>query len=287
MKPLISASELAARLSAQRAEPSLVLLDVRWALGRADGKLHYAAAHIPGAVFVDLERELSGRTSTHSGRHPLPTPADFEASARSWGINQDSFVVIYDDSGALAAARAWWLLRHAGFEQVAVLDGGLDAYQALGGELASGEVNNPPGDVQLSWGVMPVLNFAQLEAFPGTLIDSRATARYLGIEEPIDPVAGHIPGARNRPTTDNLDAHAKFLPASDLARAFQTLQGDAKSAGDDAALAAYCGSGVTACHQVLAGAQAGYQIALYPGSWSQYCSYPQTPVTTSDEQHRH
>lgn len=283
MKPLISASELAARL----AEPTLVLLDVRWVLGRTDGKAHYAAAHIPGAVFVDLDTELSGTTTTHSGRHPLPTPADFEASARSWGIGQDSSVVIYDDSGALAAARAWWLLRHAGFDQVAVLDGGLDAYKALGGQLASGEENNPPGDVQLSWGAMPVLDFAQLEGFTGTLIDSRATARYLGIEEPIDPVAGHIPGARNRPTTDNLDAQAKFLPPADLTRAFQTLQQGAKTSRDDARLAAYCGSGVTACHQVLAGAQAGLQIALYPGSWSQYCSYPQAPVTTSDEQHRH
>lgn len=284
MKPLISASELTARL----AEPTLVLLDVRWVLGRTDGKEHYAAQHIPGAVFVDLDTELSGTTTTtHSGRHPLPMPAEFEASARRWGIGQDSSVVIYDDSGALAAARAWWLLRHADFDQVAVLDGGLDAYKELGGQLASGEENNPPGDVQLSWGAMPVLDFAQLEGFTGTLIDSRATARYLGIEEPIDPVAGHIPGARNRPTTDNLDAQAKFLPPADLARAFQTLQQGAKTAGDDARLAAYCGSGVTACHQVLAGAQAGLQIALYPGSWSQYCSYPQAPVTTSDEQHRH
>jgi thiosulfate/3-mercaptopyruvate sulfurtransferase len=283
MNPLISASELAARL----AEPTLVLLDVRWVLGRSDGKEHYAAAHIPGAVFVDLDTELSGAKTTHSGRHPLPEPADFEASARRWGIRQDSSVVIYDDSGALAAARAWWLLRHAGFDQVAVLDGGLEAYKALGGQLASGGETNPPGDVQLRWGAMPVLGFAQLADYPGTLIDSRATARYLGIEEPLDPVAGHIPGARNRPTTDNLDAQAKFLPPSDLARAFARLHNGAQTSGKDARLAAYCGSGITACHQVLAGAQAGVQIALYPGSWSQYCSYPQAPVTTSDEQHRH
>lgn len=286
MKPLISASELAGQLAGKLAETALVLLDVRWVLGRTDGKQHYAAEHIPGAVFVDLERELSGATTSHSGRHPLPTPADFEASARSWGITQDSFVVIYDDSGALAAARAWWLLRHAGFGHVAVLDGGLEAYKALGAQLASGVEVNPPGDVQLRWGAMPVLEFAQLASFSGTLIDSRATARYLGIEEPIDPVAGHIPGARNRPTTDNLDAQAKFLPPSDLARAFDTLQRGGQTSGAGAGLAAYCGSGVTACHQVLAGAQAGRAIALYPGSWSQYCSYPQSPVTTSDEQHR-
>lgn len=277
MKPLISAGELAARL----ADESLVLLDVRWVLGRKDGQEHYASGHIPGAVFVELETELSGAAGAHTGRHPLPDPADFEAAARRWGIGGDSFVVAYDDSGALAAARAWWLLRHAGFENVAVLDGGLDAWKELGGELATGTETRAPGDVQLSWGGMPVLEYQELAGYSGTLIDSRATARYLGIQEPIDPVAGHIPGARNRPTTDNLDAQARFFSAERLAAAF------AKIAPENLPLAAYCGSGVTAAHQVLAAEHAGRTAALYPGSWSQYCSFPQSPIATSDEQHRH
>ncbi|PRA08386.1 sulfurtransferase [Arthrobacter sp. MYb211] len=277
MNTLISAAELAAKL----ADESLVLLDVRWVLGRDDGQEHYAAGHIPGAVFVEMETELSGATGAHTGRHPLPEPADFEAAARRWGIGADSFVVAYDDSGALAAARAWWLLRHAGFENVAVLDGGLDAWKERGGHLATGIETREPSEVALSWGGMPVLEYQELASYSGTLIDSRATARYLGIQEPIDPVAGHIPGARNRPTTDNLDAQAKFFSAERLAAAF------AKIAPENLPLAAYCGSGITATHQVLAAEHAGRTAALYPGSWSQYCSYPQSPIATSDEQHRH
>ncbi|MFJ2618116.1 sulfurtransferase [Glutamicibacter sp. NPDC087344] len=280
MSPLISAPQLSALLQDPQAAP--VLLDVRWSLGRDDGAALYAAGHIPGAVFVDLERELSGAPGAQTGRHPLPLPAHFEAAARRWGINPDSQVVVYDDSGALAAARAWWLLRHAGFENVAVLDGGLEAYRALpGAALAAGEQHNTPGTVALSWGRMPVIEFADLAGFDSTLIDSRATARYLGIEEPIDPVAGHIPGARNRPTTDNLDSQARFLPASQLRAGF------AKLGADDGGAAAYCGSGITAAHQVLAAHVAGIGLALYPGSWSEYCSHPEAPVATSDEQHRH
>ena len=280
MNPLISAASLAALLDAPG--PGPVLLDVRWSLGRSDGRELYAAGHIPGAVFVDLERELSSAPGHQTGRHPLPLPADFEAAARRWGVNQDSQVVVYDDAGALAAARAWWLLRHAGFENASVLDGGLEAYKTLpGAKLAAGEQSNTPGDITLSWGRMPVIEFDQLAGFAGTLIDSRATARYLGIEEPVDPVAGHIPGARNRPTTDNLDSQARFLPAAVLRADFAKLGADTGDA------AAYCGSGITAAHQVLAAHTAGIELALYPGSWSEYCSHPEAPVATSDEQHRH
>lgn len=279
MSALITAAELETERQNKNCE--LILLDVRWVLGRNDGAQQYAAGHIPGAVFVDLETELSAPASKHSGRHPLPSPADFERSAHRWGINQDSTVVIYDDSGALAAARAWWLLRHAGFEQVRVLDGGLEAWRTAQGELTTGEQSNPPGRVALSWGRMPVLEREELATFTGVLLDSRATARYLGIEEPIDPVAGHIPGALNRPTTSNLDSQARFLPASTLRTQFAALGADGSN------LAAYCGSGVTAAHQVLAAEQAGFLAALYPGSWSQYCSYPDAPVATIDEQHRH
>ena len=278
MNPLISAQELAQLLQQPQAP---ILLDVRWSLGRDDGAERYAAGHIPGAVFADLERELSSAPGPGTGRHPLPMPEDFQAAARSWGINDDSQVVVYDDAGALSAARAWWLLKHAGFEQVQVLDGGLDAWRQLpGAELASGAEHNALGLVNLSWGRMPVVEFEDLGSIAGTLIDSRATARYLGIEEPIDPVAGHIPGARNRPTTDNLDSQARFLPAAALRSEFQKL-------GAQDGAVAYCGSGITAAHQVLAAAVAGIDMGLYPGSWSEYVTHPEAPVATSDEQHRH
>lgn len=276
MNPLISARELEAL-----GEKQCVLLDARWTLGRDDGAQQYALGHIPSAVFVDLERELSGAVGEHTGRHPLPLPADFEAAARRWGIDDDSHVVVYDDSGALAAARAWWLLRHAGFEQVQVLDGGLEAWKQAGGAVSTEASQARTGTVSLSWDRMPVVEFDELESLAGVLIDSRATVRYLGIQEPVDPVAGHIPGALNRPTTDNLDEQARFYSPEVLRAAFEKL--GAVQGGS----AAYCGSGITAAHQVLAAASAGIELGLYPGSWSEYCSYPQAPVATNDEKHRY
>lgn len=278
MNPLISAAQLREILDAG-SQP--VLLDVRWVLGRDDGAQNYAAGHIPGAVFVDMEKELSGTPGEHTGRHPLPLPADFEAAVRSWGIDGGSEVVVYDDAGALAAARAWWLLRHAGFERVQVLDGGLGAWKDAGGQLALGYEQAAQGSVSLSWGRMPVVEYDELGQLAGTLIDSRATARYLGIEEPVDPAAGHIPGARNRPTTDNLDAQMRFHAPDALRGSFEKLGADRPGS------AAYCGSGITAAHQVLAASTAGIELALFPGSWSEYCSYPDAPIATSDEQHRH
>ncbi|WP_159611620.1 sulfurtransferase [Glutamicibacter sp. JC586] len=277
MNPLISVADLE---SLVREDDSLVLLDVRWVLGRDDGEAQYREGHIPGAAFVDLESQLSGSVGKHTGRHPLPLPAEFEAAAQSWGISAGSSVVVYDDSGALAAARAWWLLRHAGFENVQVLDGGLEAWKRAGYQLATGPETAQPGTVALSWGRMSVVEFDELGTLTGVLIDSRATARYLGIEEPIDPVAGHIPGAVNRPTTDNLDAQANFRSSEELLARFTKLGVQQQGS------AAYCGSGITAAHQVLAAASAGIELGLYPGSWSEYCSYPQAPVATSDEKHR-
>jgi len=275
MNPLISAHELKALRPRE-----LVLLDVRWVLGRDDGAQQYAQGHLPGAVFVDMERELSSAVGEHTGRHPLPLPADFEASARRWGITDQSHVVVYDDSGSLAAARAWWLLRHAGFENVQVLDGGLEAWKQASGQISTQAAQVNPGTVSLSWGRMPVVEFEELDSLTGVLIDSRATVRYLGISEPVDPVAGHIPGALNRPTTDNIDEQARFYSPQVLRAAFEKL--GAQQPGS----AAYCGSGITAAHQVLAAASAGIELGLYPGSWSEYCSYPQAPVATSDEKHR-
>lgn len=278
MTSLIRASDLAAKLQ----DPNLVLLDVRWSLGATDNREKYQAGHIPAARFVDLDTDLSGTPGEHTGRHPLPLHEDFQAAARRWGINDQSTVVVYDDAGSMAAARAWWLLRHAGFPRVLVLDGGLQAWREAKCILSTQSPVPEPGTVTLSWGAMPVLEMAELEDFDGVLIDSRATARYLGVEEPVDPLAGHIPGALNRPTTDNLDDSARFKPAQTLREGFARL--GVEPGGTPPA--AYCGSGITATHQVLALHEAGIEAALYPGSWSQYCSYRQNPVATSDEIHR-
>ena len=278
MTALIQASDLAAKLQ----DPNLVLLDVRWSLGASDNREQYQAGHIPAARFVDLETELSGPAGQHTGRHPLPQPEDFQAAARSWGINDQSTVVVYDDAGALAAARAWWLLRHAGFTNVWVLDGGLAAWREAKCILSTQTPVPEPGNVSLSWGAMPVVEMEELAGHGAVLIDSRATARYLGIEEPVDPVGGHIPGALNRPTTDNLDGAARFKPVEQLREGFAKLGVHPEGTPP----VAYCGSGITAAHQVLALHEAGIEAGLYPGSWSQYCSYPDNPVTTSDETHR-
>jgi thiosulfate/3-mercaptopyruvate sulfurtransferase len=276
-RSMITVRELAAR-PANRTHA--VLLDVRWALGDARGREHYEAGHIPGAIFVDLEAELSAPPSPAAGRHPLPDPRDFAASARRWGINQDSSIVLYDATGALAAARGWWLLRHAGIGNVRVLDGGLDAWVAGGHTLESGNNIPEPGNVQPGCGHMPVIDIDEAAAFPGhgILLDSRASERYRGEVEPIDQRAGHIPGARNRPVTENLDADRRLLEPAGLARAMEQLGVKSGAGADD--VAAYCGSGVTAAHQVLALETIGVRAALFPGSWSQYCADPSRPAAT-------
>lgn len=276
-RTLITAGELAKFLEAGG---DTVLLDVRWALGDARGREHYEAGHIPGAVFVDLETELSAAPSPEAGRHPLPDARNFAASARSWGINTGSAVVLYDATGALAAARGWWLLRHAGIGNVRVLDGGLDAWVAAGRALETGNTTAVPGNVRPGWGQMPVIDIEQAAAFPGhgILLDSRAPERYRGEAEPIDPRAGHIPGALNRPTTGNLDAGKRLLEPAELARAFGQL-GVQPGAGA-ADVAAYCGSGVTAAHQALALETIGVGAALFPGSWSQWSADPARPAAT-------
>lgn len=276
-RTLISAGELARLLEA---DSDTVLLDVRWALGDDRGAEQHAAGHLPGAVFVDLETELSGPPDPAEGRHPLPAPQDFAAAARRWGINAHSTVVLYDATGALAAARGWWLLRHAGLTDVRVLDGGLDAWIAGGHRLESGARIPEPGDANPGWGHMPVIDIEAAASFPdhGILLDSRAAERYSGQSEPIDPRAGHIPGARNRPTTENLTADKRFLDPAELARAYVQLGvGTGPGAPE---VAAYCGSGVTAAHQVLALETIGVHAALFPGSWSQWSADPTRPGAT-------
>jgi thiosulfate/3-mercaptopyruvate sulfurtransferase len=268
---LVTADELARLLESTKPP---VLLDVRWALGDPHGHQHYLDGHLPGAVYVDLETELAAPAVPERGRHPLPALGDLQAAARRWGVKDGSPVVVYDNGGNLAAARAWWLLRWAGVADVRLLDGGLGAWQ---GPLETGFGPSPePGDVVLEPGNLPVLDIEEAAAFPGTgvLLDARAGERYRGEQEPIDPRAGHIPGAFSAPTAENLTSDGRFLPPHELAARFRAL-----GAGD-APVGVYCGSGVTAAHQVAALAVAGFDAALYPGSWSQWSNQPDRPVAT-------
>jgi thiosulfate/3-mercaptopyruvate sulfurtransferase len=265
----------AAELLAARRRP--VLLDVRWALGDDRGREKYLAGHLPGAVYVDLDTELAGPATPGDGRHPLPSIQRLESSARRWGIRSGDPVVAYDDSGGLAAARAWWLLRWGGLGDVRLLDGGLAAWRRAGGELESGDVVPEAGNVRLPGGGMPVLSIdgAAERAGSGVLLDARAGERYRGEVEPIDPRAGHVPGAVSAPTTENLAPDGTFRPAPELADRFAAL-----GVGAEVAVGVYCGSGVTAAHEVAALAVAGIEAALWPGSWSQWSADPGRPAVT-------
>ncbi|HVW41910.1 MAG TPA: rhodanese-like domain-containing protein [Amycolatopsis sp.] len=268
---LIGADELARQL--ESADPP-VLLDVRWALGDPHGHRHYLDGHVPGAVYVDLDTELAAPPAPSEGRHPLPDIDALQAAARRWGLREGSRVVAYDNSGGLAAARAWWLLRWAGVADVRLLDGGLGAWR---GELETGFGTSPAeGDVVLKPGGLPTLTMDEAGEFPrtGVLLDARAAERYRGEREPVDPRAGHIPGAVSAPTSDNLGPDGRFRSREELAARFREL------GAADGPVGVYCGSGVTAAHEVAALAVAGIKSALYPGSWSQWSNDPERPVAT-------
>lgn len=270
---LISVDELHRRVA--DADPP-VLLDVRWALGDPDGEQHYRDGHLPGAVYVDLETDLAAPATPEGGRHPLPPIDRLQAAARRWGITRG--VVVYDNTGGLAAARAWWLLRWAGVPEVLILDGGLAAWQAAGHAVVSGQARRrPPSEIVLRGGQLPTLTADEAAALPGhgTLIDARAAERYRGEVEPVDPRAGHIPGAISLPTTGNLRAGTPlFRTAGELRDRFAGLRGP---------VGVYCGSGVTAAHEIAALAVAGIDAALYPGSWSAWSSDPARPVATGEQ----
>ena len=258
----------------------VVLLDVRWALGDDQGRAKYLAGHLPGAVFVDLETELAGPPSAAEGRHPLPSLQRLQSSARRWGIRDGDAVVAYDATGGLAAARAWWLLCWGGLADVRLLDGGLDAWVAAGGRLETGDVVPEPGDVTLTGGGMPVLSLDEAAALPasgGVLLDARTGERYRGEVEPIDPRAGHVPGALSAPTTDNLAADGTFQRMTELVDRFVAL-----GVGPRTKVGVYCGSGVTAAHEVAALAAVGIEAALWPGSWSQWSADPTRPAATGE-----
>ena len=278
MDTLIDAVALKDRLdSARETGRRTVLLDVRWALGDPHGHDHYLREHIPGAIFVDLATELAGPAEPSRGRHPLPTPQQFQESARRWGINDGDAVVAYDDSGNMAAARLWWMLRNAGFRSVQLLDGGLAAWRAAGFDLAAGAEQPAPGNVTVSGGAMPAIDAGQAASWGrrGLLLDARAGERYRGEVEPVDPRAGHIPGAVSAPTTGNLQPDGRFLPPAELRERFERL-------GYRSAVptAVYCGSGVTAAHEIAALEIAGFSAALYPGSFSEWCHSASNEVIT-------
>jgi thiosulfate/3-mercaptopyruvate sulfurtransferase len=262
------------------ARDPVVLLDVRWALGRTDGREQHALGHVPGAVYVDLDTELAGPPSAQAGRHPVPDVAELQRAARRWGVRSGVPVVAYDAVGGMSAARAWWLLRWAGVPDVRLLDGGLGAWVAAGGPLETGPVTPQPGDVVLRPGALPTLDAdgAAALARTGVLLDARAGERYRGETEPVDPRAGHIPGARSAPTAASLSADGTFLPAEVLRARFSAL-----GAAGDAPVGVYCGSGVTAAHEVAALALVGVDAALYPGSWSQWSSDPARPAAVGPD----
>lgn len=283
---LVDAATLAADLQVggapDPAEGRPVVLDVRWALGMTDGHDQYRAGHVPGAVYVDLESELAAHGSPSEGRHPLPSAAAFQAAARRWGVSAGSRVVVYDSVGGTSAARAWWLLRYFGVADVRILDGGLAAWTAQGSAVEPGDVTPEPGDVVVRPGGMPVIDAdgaAELADGAGVLLDARAGERYRGEVEPVDPQAGHVPGAVSAPTAENLGADGRFLPTGDLRRRFGGLGvSTGSTSGGSGVVGVYCGSGVTAAHEVAALAIAGVDATLYPGSWSQWSNDPARPV---------
>ena len=274
--PLLSVEEV-------RSDPGLsvaTLLDVRWELGweSGAGREHYLDGHIPGAAFIDLETALAGPPG-EGGRHPIPAAGDFEEAMRAAGVSGERPVIVYDGGNSVAAARAWWLLRYFGHPGVFVLDGGFSGWLAAGLAIERDATSPTPGDFVASAGGMPLLDAAgaaRLVGGGGVLLDARATERFRGESEPIDPVAGHIPGAVNLPSPALLDATGRFLDPVALQEVFAGA-----GVADGVPAGAYCGSGVTAAHEVLALEVAGFAgAALYVGSWSEWIRDPSRPVAT-------
>ena len=264
--PLISPTELAADLD------RFTVLDVRYLMGGPPGGEQHRAGHVPGAAYVDMDRDLADPPG-EGGRHPLPDAARFEDAMRRAGVRGDRPVVAYDDWQGRGAARAWWLLRFHGHPDVRVLDGGWSAWVAAGLAVESGDVVTDRGDFTVSADKhMPVVGPDDVRGVE-VLVDARAPERFAGAVEPVDPVAGHIPGAVNVPTTANLDERGRFRSAGELRETYARVGADTASS-----VAAYCGSGVTAAHDILAMEVAGISAALYPGSWSGWITDPDRPV---------
>lgn len=277
MSDFVSAVELNDLLT--RGEPVRVI-DVRWRLDRPEaGHGDYLTGHIPGAVFVGLDTELSAHGEPSEGRHPLPSTAALQEAARRWGVRAGDTVVAYDDFKSISAARAWWLLRQGGID-VRVLDGGIQGWKAAGFDVATDDVRPEPGDVVLRPIGGDAISIDEAAAFPasGVLIDARAADRYRGDSEPYDPVGGHIPGARNLPEPVHSDAQGRILDRETILASFAEV-----GVTPGATVAAYCGSGVTAAHTALVLHEVGIDAKVFPGSWSQWSNTPGRPVATGDQ----
>jgi len=280
---LIQAEELRERL----ARPGCLVFDVRHDLADHEaGRRAYEAGHVPGALYLDPETRLSGPRTGRNGRHPLPERTEFAALMRSQGLTARTQVVVYDAGNGMFAARLWWMLRWLGHESVAVLDGGWAAWLAAGGEAETGWRDPALSEAQAIQGTvlsgkpsMPQVDaravLANLDERRFTVLDARAADRFSGAAETLDPVGGHIPGALNRPFQDNIGPDGRFKPPARLREEFEALLGDRLDHG----VVHQCGSGITACHNLLAMELAGLRgSALYPGSWSEWCSEPTRPV---------
>jgi thiosulfate/3-mercaptopyruvate sulfurtransferase len=280
MYPLITAAALAGLMDGSPGSRP-ALLDVRWRLGGPPGIESYRAGHLPGAVYIDLDKVLAGEPG-EGGRHPLPDPESLQRDFRAAGVRSGQPVVVYDDSDGSVAARAWWLLRWAGHAEVAVLDGGYAGWSADGRAMTRDVPEPVAGDIEVRPGGMSVLDAEQAAglARDGVLLDARAHPRYTGEVEPVDPQAGHIPGALNAPFSEHLGPDGHWRSPEELAVHFAEL---GVTAG--ARVGAYCGSGVTASSVVLALEVAGHEqpAALYAGSWSHWSRDPDRSVATGDQ----
>jgi thiosulfate/3-mercaptopyruvate sulfurtransferase len=275
---LISAAELAPHLQ----DPRWIVLDCRHDLANPGaGRAAYQAGHIPGAQFAHLDTDLAdlrpAADGAFRGRHPLPDADAFIATLRGWGVNQDSQIIAYDAQGGMFAARLWWMLRWVGHEAAAVLDGGLPAWLAAGLPLSAEQAQRPMGKLERRPALVATVSAQDILRGGLQLVDARAPDRFRGENETLDPVGGHIPGALNRFFKDNLQADGRFKPAQQLRAEWSAFLPSTEAA------VMQCGSGVTACHNLLALEAAGLPgAALYPGSWSEWCADASRPVATGD-----
>lgn len=280
---LLTPQELVEALQGADPEARPVVVDVRWQLGQGTeaNRADYLAGHIPGAAFLDLETGLAGAPGTEGGgRHPMPSLTTATEAFRAVGVREEWPVVIYDNASSIAAARAWWLLVYYGKDDVHVLDGGYAAWQAAGLEVQTGPRHADRGDIVLTPGARRLLDAEDMEHYLDRhqVLDARPAERFRGEREPVDPVAGHIPGALSLPTLRTVDEHGRFLPSDDL-----ELLLTAAGVQPDRRTAIYCGSGVQACHLALAieiAEHGHFDPAVYMGSWSDWISDPDRPVAT-------
>lgn len=262
MSLLIDAQELLAQ------QENLTVLAIHWEADAATSRASFAKGHIPGAVLAEGQA-FARPPLDGEGRNPLPTPEALAQSVAGWGLSLDDDIVLYDQKKHVHAGRAWWVLKHAGFRKVRILNGGLAAWKAAGGAIAEGDASpRAPSTVQLAWGQLNAIDADQAAAWPerGILLDARSAARFGGAPDPLDPRPGHVPGAVNAPWEDNLQPDGRFRPAAELRQHYEAL-----GVREGAPLAAYCGSGVSAVHDLIALAEAGFPVgALYVGSWSEW-----------------